>query len=66
MNTTRQEPTMTDRAMLAIDYHAAQAAYSATVTDRVQLRARILRRARQARLSAAWGLRGSTGTRSAS
>lgn len=54
------------RAMLAIDYHAGQARYSATVTTPAALRARILRRARQARLTVAWGLRGTTGTRSAS
>jgi hypothetical protein len=65
MNTTRQDPTAEDRILVAIDYHAAQAAYSATVTTPGQLRARILRRARQARLSATWGLRGVTGTRSA-
>lgn len=54
------------RAMLAIDYHAGQAAYSATVRTPAELRARIMRRARQARLSAAWGLRGTLGTRNAS
>lgn len=49
-----------------IAYHTGQARYSATVRTPPQLRARILRRARQQRLTAAWGLRTTTGRRSAS
>jgi hypothetical protein len=38
-----------------IAYHTGQARYSATVRTPAQLRARILRRARQQRLTASWG-----------
>lgn len=54
--TTRQETTMIDPAML-IDYHAGQAAYSATVKTRADLRRRIMARTRQTRFNAALGLR---------
>jgi hypothetical protein len=61
---TQEDPAMTIDHLIA--YHTGQARYSATVRTPAQLRARILRRARQQRLTAAWGLRTTTGRRSAS